>query len=56
MINMENKNKTLRKMLKVVENLTFYPEWGRNRLKAMLMEDQIGVFQDKEIGEFNCIF
>ena len=22
-------------LLEVVENLTFYPEWGRNRLKAM---------------------
>jgi len=30
-------NKTLREnALNVVENLTFYPEWGRNRLKAML--------------------
>ena len=29
--------KTLREnALKVVEDLTFYPEWGRNRLKAML--------------------
>jgi isoleucyl-tRNA synthetase len=32
-----NKNNTLREnALEVVENLTFYPEWGRNRLKAML--------------------
>ncbi len=31
------KNKTLREnALEVVENLKFYPEWGRNRLKAML--------------------
>jgi len=31
------KNKTLRQnALDVVENLTFYPEWGRNRLKSML--------------------
>ncbi|RXJ60500.1 isoleucine--tRNA ligase [Candidatus Marinarcus aquaticus] len=31
------KNETLRKnALEVVENLKFYPEWGRNRLKAML--------------------
>ena len=31
------KNNTLRQnALEVVENLTFYPEWGRNRLKAML--------------------
>ena len=30
-------NKTLREnALNVVENLTFYPEWGRNRLRAML--------------------
>ncbi|GGD32610.1 isoleucine--tRNA ligase [Malaciobacter pacificus] len=30
-------NKTLRQnALDVVENLTFYPEWGRNRLKSML--------------------
>jgi isoleucyl-tRNA synthetase len=30
-------NKTLREnALDVVENLTFYPEWGRNRLKSML--------------------
>jgi isoleucyl-tRNA synthetase len=30
-------NKTLREnAMNVVENLTFYPEWGRNRLKAML--------------------
>jgi len=30
-------NKTLREnALKVVEDLTFYPEWGRNRLKSML--------------------
>lgn len=30
-------NKTLRQnALNVVENLTFYPEWGRNRLKSML--------------------
>lgn len=30
-------NKTLREnALNVVENLKFYPEWGRNRLKAML--------------------
>ncbi|MFA9374450.1 MAG: isoleucine--tRNA ligase [Poseidonibacter sp.] len=30
-------NKTLREnALKVVENLTFYPEWGRNRLRSML--------------------
>ncbi|MFA7570832.1 MAG: isoleucine--tRNA ligase [Sulfurimonadaceae bacterium] len=30
-------NKTLREnALEVVENLTFYPQWGRNRLKAML--------------------
>ncbi len=30
-------NKTLRQnALEVVENLKFYPEWGRNRLKAML--------------------
>ncbi len=30
-------NKTLRQnALDVVNNLTFYPEWGRNRLKAML--------------------
>ena len=29
--------KTLREnALKIVEDLTFYPEWGRNRLKAML--------------------
>ncbi|MCT7539229.1 isoleucine--tRNA ligase [Aliarcobacter cryaerophilus] len=32
-----NKNNTLREnALEVVENLKFYPEWGRNRLKAML--------------------
>ena len=31
------KNQTLRQnALDVVENLTFYPEWGRNRLKSML--------------------
>ncbi|QEZ88757.1 isoleucine--tRNA ligase [Aliarcobacter cibarius] len=31
------KNQTLRQnALEVVENLKFYPEWGRNRLKAML--------------------
>ncbi|AXK49327.1 isoleucine--tRNA ligase [Aliarcobacter trophiarum LMG 25534] len=31
------KNQTLREnAMKVVENLKFYPEWGRNRLKAML--------------------
>jgi isoleucyl-tRNA synthetase len=31
------KNETLRKnALEVVENLKFYPQWGRNRLKAML--------------------
>ncbi|HKM18750.1 MAG TPA: isoleucine--tRNA ligase, partial [Aliarcobacter sp.] len=31
------KNKTLRQnALEVVENLKFYPQWGRNRLKAML--------------------
>ena len=31
------KNQTLRQnALDVVENLKFYPEWGRNRLKAML--------------------
>ena len=30
-------NKTLREnALDVVENLTFYPEWGRNRLRSML--------------------
>ena len=30
-------NKTLREnALEVVENLKFYPQWGRNRLKAML--------------------
>ncbi|MGM0518025.1 MAG: isoleucine--tRNA ligase [Campylobacterota bacterium] len=30
-------NKTLRQnALDVVENLTFYPQWGRNRLKSML--------------------
>ncbi|PPK62278.1 isoleucyl-tRNA synthetase [Malaciobacter marinus] len=30
-------NKTLREnALKVVEDLTFYPEWGRNRLKSMI--------------------
>ena len=30
-------NKSLREnALKVVEDLTFYPEWGRNRLKSML--------------------
>lgn len=30
-------NKTLRQnALEVVENLKFYPEWGRNRLKSML--------------------
>ena len=30
-------NKTLREnALNVVENLTFYPEWGRNRLRSML--------------------
>lgn len=30
-------NKTLRQnALEVVENLTFYPEWGRNRLRSML--------------------
>ncbi len=30
-------NKTLRdNALKVVEDLTFYPQWGRNRLKSML--------------------
>jgi len=30
-------NKTLRQnALDVVENLTFYPEWGRNRLRSML--------------------
>ncbi len=30
-------NKTLREnAFKVVEDLTFYPEWGRNRLKSML--------------------
>jgi len=30
-------NKTLREnALQVVEDLTFYPEWGRNRLKSML--------------------
>ena len=32
-----NKNNTSREnALEVVENLKFYPEWGRNRLKAML--------------------
>ena len=32
-----NKNNTLREnALEVVANLKFYPEWGRNRLKAML--------------------
>ncbi|QKF72852.1 isoleucyl-tRNA synthetase [Aliarcobacter faecis] len=31
------KNQTLRQnALQIVENLRFYPEWGRNRLKAML--------------------
>lgn len=31
------KNQTLRQnALEIVENLRFYPEWGRNRLKAML--------------------
>ena len=31
------KNQTLRQnAMEVVENLKFYPEWGRNRLKAML--------------------
>jgi isoleucyl-tRNA synthetase len=35
--NYGKENKTLREnALKVVEDLTFYPEWGRNRLKAML--------------------
>ena len=35
--NYGKQNKTLREnALKVVEDLTFYPEWGRNRLKAML--------------------
>lgn len=31
------KNKTLRQnALEVIENIKFYPDWGRNRLKAML--------------------
>ncbi|PLY09359.1 MAG: isoleucine--tRNA ligase [Arcobacter sp.] len=35
--NYGKENKTLREnALKVVEDLTFYPEWGRNRLKSML--------------------
>ncbi|QKF58675.1 isoleucine--tRNA ligase [Aliarcobacter lanthieri] len=32
-----NKNKTLREnALEVINNIKFYPEWGKNRLKAML--------------------
>ena len=37
MMSMEKQNKTLREnALQVVEDLTFYPEWGRNRLRSML--------------------
>ncbi len=35
--NYGKQNKTLREnALRVVEDLTFYPEWGRNRLRSML--------------------
>jgi len=47
-----------KKALKAIDETKFYPRKGKERLKSMIEQDQTGVFQGKEFGEFRfqCLY
>ena len=54
MVYIHEKNNLREKALKAINETTFYPKKGKDRLLSMVEGRPTGVFQDKESGEYLC--